>query len=116
VRQSSGDQFWILPSVPGHETSVQQRQHTIDDRTDRWLQIMGPAGEDGLDLAQDARALVTRLTRTTELKWSFDPGRGGYLYVIDGEVTMNGTSMSEGTRPRSKGRRIWSCRLRRRPS
>lgn len=38
-------QFWILPSEPGLETSVQQRQYTVEDRTDRWLQVMGPAGE-----------------------------------------------------------------------
>src|SRR4029453_7968129 len=29
-------QFWILPSVPGLETRVQQRQSTLEDRTDRW--------------------------------------------------------------------------------
>ena len=55
-------QFWILPSVPGAQTRVQQRQYRLEDRIDRWLQIMGPAGTDGLDLAQDARALVSHLT------------------------------------------------------
>jgi quercetin 2,3-dioxygenase len=53
-------QFWILPSVRGLETRVQQRQYRLEDRTDRWLQIMGPTGTDGLDLAQDALALVAR--------------------------------------------------------
>ena len=56
-------QFWILPSVRGLETRVQQRQYRLEDRTDRWLQIMGPAGTDGVDLSQDARALVSHLTR-----------------------------------------------------
>ena len=41
-------QFWILPSQQGLETSVQQRQYRLEDRTDRWLQIMGPAGATGL--------------------------------------------------------------------
>ena len=45
-------QFWILPSQEGLENSVQQRQYTEADRRGRMLQIMGPAGEDGLDLAQ----------------------------------------------------------------
>ena len=58
-------QFWILPSVRGLETRVQQRQYRLEDRTDRWLQIMGPAGTDGLDLAQDARALVAHPTPST---------------------------------------------------
>ena len=89
-------QFWILPSTRGLRTSVQQRQHTLDERTDRWLQIMGPPGEDGLDLAQDARALVSHLTDAGRLEYAFGPGRGGYLYVIDGRLAINGDSMRTG--------------------
>ena len=89
-------QFWILPSVRGLETSVQQRQYTIADRTDRWLQIMGPAGTDGLDLAQDARALVAHLTDQGRLEHTFEPGRGGYLYVIDGRVKLDDEPLGTG--------------------
>lgn len=89
-------QFWILPSSRGLRTSVQQRQHTLDERTDRWLQIMGPPGEDGLDLAQDARALVSHLTDAGRLQYAFGPGRGGYLYVIDGRLAINGDTMRTG--------------------
>jgi quercetin 2,3-dioxygenase len=89
-------QFWILPSDPGLETSVQQRQYTAGDRTNRWLQIMSPSGEEGLDLAQDARALVARLTDRGQLEYVFERGRGGYLYVIDGSVTADHTDMEPG--------------------
>ena len=66
-------QFWILPSARGLETRVQQRQYTLEERTDRWLQIMGPAGSDGLDLSQDARALVAHLTESGSSSTSSDP-------------------------------------------
>ncbi len=89
-------QFWILPSVRGLETRVQQRQYRLEDRTDRWLQIMGPAGTDGLDLAQDARALVSHLTERGKLEHTFGPGRGGYLYVIDGRLSLDGDSLRTG--------------------
>jgi redox-sensitive bicupin YhaK (pirin superfamily) len=89
-------QFWILPSQRGLQTSVQQRQFTLDDRRDRWLQIMGPAGTDGLDLSQDAYALVSHLTDAGRLSHEFTPGRGGYLYVIDGRVTINGDQLRTG--------------------
>jgi redox-sensitive bicupin YhaK (pirin superfamily) len=89
-------QFWILPSVPGLETRVQQRQFTVEDRRDRWLQIMGPAGTDGLDLSQDARALVTHLTDAGALSHAFGPGRGGYLYVIDGRLALDGDALATG--------------------
>ena len=88
-------QFWILPSVEGLETSVQQQQFDVADRTDRWLQIMGPAGEYGLDLAQDARVLVSRMT-AADLAYSFGAGRGGYLYVIDGAVSAGDDDMASG--------------------
>jgi redox-sensitive bicupin YhaK (pirin superfamily) len=89
-------QFWILPSTRGLRTSVQQRQYTLEERTDRWLQIMGPAGEDGLDLAQDARALVAHLTDAGRLSHTFRPGRGGYVYLIDGRVTIGDDTMRTG--------------------
>jgi redox-sensitive bicupin YhaK (pirin superfamily) len=89
-------QFWILPSSRGLETSVQQHQYTLEDRTDRWLQIMGPPGEDGLDLAQDARALVAHLTDAGRLEHTFEPGRGGYLYLIDGRLSLNGDELRTG--------------------
>ena len=101
-KNGSGDepmrfiQFWILPGVRGLETRVQQRQYTIEDRTDRWLQIMGPAGTDGLDLAQDARALVAHLTERGRLRHAFGPARGGYLYVIDGRVEIDADQLRTG--------------------
>jgi redox-sensitive bicupin YhaK (pirin superfamily) len=57
---------------------------------------MGPAGEEGLDLAQDARARVAHLTDAGRLEHEFGPGRGGYLYVIDGRLDLNGDMLKTG--------------------
>jgi redox-sensitive bicupin YhaK (pirin superfamily) len=89
-------QFWVLPSERGLRTRVQQHQFTVEERTDRWLQIMGPAGSGGLDLAQDARALVSHLTADGALGHAVGSGRGGYLYVIDGRVSIDGESLDTG--------------------
>ena len=96
-------QFWILPSVRGLQTRVQQHQHALEDRTDRWLQIMGPPGTDGLDLAQDARALVSHLSDGGRLEHEFGPGRGGYLYVIDGRVAIDGDEIRTGDAAKISG-------------
>ncbi len=57
---------------------------------------MGPAGTDGLDLSQDTRALVAHLTDAGRLEHTFEPGRGGYLYVIDGRLSLDGESLGTG--------------------
>lgn len=88
-------QFWLLPSREGLENSVQQRQWTEEDRTDRWLRIMtgSPGAGDGgaLELAQDATVDVSRMTADTQLSHTFAPRRGGYLYVLDGTIELDGT-------------------------
>lgn len=89
-------QFWFLPSEEGLESSVQQRQFTADDRTDTLLQVMGPAGEHGLDLAQDARTLVSRLTAGASVHRNYPNERGGYLYVMDGAVEVSGDKLATG--------------------
>jgi redox-sensitive bicupin YhaK (pirin superfamily) len=89
-------QFWILPSQEGLADAVQQHQFTVEDRTNRWLQIMGPEGEPGLDLHQDARALVARLEQGAGVDHAIDDGRGGYLYVIDGAATLNDETVKTG--------------------
>jgi redox-sensitive bicupin YhaK (pirin superfamily) len=89
-------QFWILPSVRGLETRVQQRQYRLEDRVDRWLEIMGPTGTDGLELAQDAHALVSHLSDAGRLEHTVAPGRAGYLYVIDGRLSVDGNPVRTG--------------------
>jgi quercetin 2,3-dioxygenase len=89
-------QFWILPSQESPESSVQQRQYTVEDRGGRLLQIMGPAGEDGLDLAQDARVLVARLDGGDRARHALGDGRGGYLYLLDGELAVAGERLGGG--------------------
>lgn len=96
-------QFWILPGVEGLETSVQQAEHEIDDRTDRWLQIMGPENEEGLDLAQDARALVSHLSSDVALDYKWPEDRGGYLYVIDGAVGLGQSGLAAGEAAKIRG-------------
>ena len=89
-------QFWILPSQEDLENSVQQRQYTAAERSGRWLQIMGPAGEDGLELAQDARVLVARLGEGERVEHSLGAGRGGYLYVIGGVARLDQERLGTG--------------------
>jgi len=59
-------------------------------------QFLVLTGTDGLDLSQDARALVAHLTEAGRLMHTFEPGRGGYVYVIDGRVDLDGEQLGTG--------------------
>src|SRR6266568_1500826 len=70
----------------------------------RWLQIMGPAGEDGLDLSQDARVLVSRLAAGQRLSHDFGEGRGGYAYLIAGTAMLGDEKLDAGDAAKARGR------------
>src|SRR5262249_26741595 len=89
-------QFWILPSQEGLENSVQQRQYTQPERAGRLLQRRGPAGEAGLDLAQDARVVVAHLRNGDSVHYGLGADRGGYLYVLDGGVRLGNETLGGG--------------------
>ncbi len=69
---------------------------TIEDRTNRWLTLMSPQGEPGLDLHQDARALVAHLEQGGQADHDVAEGRGGYLYVIEGAATLGDDVIKSG--------------------
>ena len=89
-------QFWFLTSVEGLRSSVQQRQYSREDRANTLLQIMGPEGEDGLDLAQDARVWVSSLSSGASVERRFPEGRGGYLYLMDGSTNVGSDKLAMG--------------------
>jgi len=91
-------QMWILPDTPGLKPDVQQRQHTLEDRKNRLLQILRPEGtaEDGLDVHQDARMYVACLDEGVSVAHAFRDGHVGYLYVIQGRLDANGNAMQSG--------------------
>ena len=96
-------QFWLLPSHEDLTSRVQQRQYTEADRLNRLLQIMGPAGEDGLDLAQEARVLVSRLLSGNGVVHTVADERGAYLYVIDGAVALGDDKLDTGDAAKVQG-------------
>ena len=89
-------QLWILPDTPSLPPGNQQRQFTEADRTDRLLQVVGPAGNGALRVHQNAAVSVARLNAGTSVTHAFDRGRGGYAYLIEGEATFDDEKMAGG--------------------
>jgi redox-sensitive bicupin YhaK (pirin superfamily) len=89
-------QMWIMPNEQGLTPGVEQKVFTTEDRTDTLLKVISGDGGDAVLVHQDAHVFVSRLTTGTALKHDLPPGRGVYLYVIEGDVTVNGERMETG--------------------
>lgn len=89
-------QMWILPREAGLAPGVEQRVFSEADRTDRLLEVISGEGGDAVLVHQDARVLVGRLSAGVEVAHPIAPGRGVYLYVIEGSLRANGEAMATG--------------------
>ena len=90
-------QIWIMPSEQGLVPEVEQRVFTTQDRTDTLLKVISGDGGDAVLVHQDAHVFVSRLNAGSSVSHGLAAGRGGYLYVIDGDVTVNGERMETGS-------------------
>ncbi len=90
-------QMWIMPREKGLPPSVEQKVYSQEDRTNRLLRVIGPDGADGsVEVHQDASVYVSRLEPGTSLVHEFASGSGAYFFLIEGEVSVNGTRLVTG--------------------
>jgi quercetin 2,3-dioxygenase len=89
-------QFWILPDTADLEPSVEQRQLTVADRTNRLLRVIGPEGGEVVKVHQDAAVAIGRLEPGVSATWALGLGRGAYVYLVDGRATLNGAALATG--------------------
>ena len=89
-------QMWIMPNEQGLTPGVEQKVFTTEDRTDRLLKAISGDGGEAVLVHQDAHVFVSRLTTGNAVKHDLPPSRGVYLYVIEGDITVNGERMETG--------------------
>jgi redox-sensitive bicupin YhaK (pirin superfamily) len=89
-------QIWILPSERGLEPGVEQKVFTTEDRTDRLLKAISGDDGDAVLVHQDAHVFISRLNPGVSVTHELGAGRGAYLYVIEGDVTVDGERMETG--------------------
>ena len=89
-------QIWILPAERGLAPGVEQKVFTQADRTNRLLRAISGDGGDAVLVHQDAHVFVSHLDPGVAVAHPLGDGRGVYLYVIEGDVTLNGERMTTG--------------------
>ena len=86
-------QIWVMPNVQGVEPRYDQITLDIEDRKNKFQQILSPNSEDaGVWIHQNAWFNMTALDEGNTLEYQLhDPKNNGlYAFVIEGEVTING--------------------------
>ena len=89
-------QIWIMPSELGLAPGVEQKVFTQADRTNLLLRAISGDGGDAVLVHQDAHVFVSHLDPAVTVSHPLVDGRGVYLYVIEGDVTVNGERMATG--------------------
>ncbi|MBO0862476.1 MAG: pirin family protein [Chloracidobacterium sp.] len=94
-------QMWVLPERAGLRPSYEQKQFTDEQRTGALLPIAsGQDAPGAVKVHQDVTFYVSRLRAGDRVAHDLKLGRRAFLYVIGGEVTLNGEKLSAGDQAR----------------
>lgn len=90
-------QIWVLPEKEDVQPSYEQKQFSADDRTGKLLRIASPDAANGtVFVGQDVTMYVSRLEAGDDVTHELSQDRKAYVFVIDGDVKLNGESLSRG--------------------
>jgi hypothetical protein len=90
-------QIWIQPATMGTHSSYEQLGFQADEKKGRLKLLAGPQGGEGAaKINQDARVFAGELSKGDSLAYELGAQRHGWVQVIRGTVTVNGTSLGAG--------------------
>lgn len=97
-------QLWIFPRSKGRTPRWEQRVFDDAQRQGKLLPVVSGGDIPGtLTIDQDAAIYLSRLSAGQKVTHESRPGRKGYLFVIDGTVTLGGTALAAGDQARLDG-------------
>ena len=90
-------QIWILPDAQSLAPGYEQKNFSVEDKTNRLRLVASRDGADGsVTIHQDMRIYASVLTPGTSLTHSLADGRQAWIQVASGDVTVAGESLSSG--------------------
>jgi len=97
-------QLWLMPRHKGIEPRWGQHPFTAAERHNRLLPVVSGGDVPGtLPVDQDVTIFVSTLDAGREVTHTSAPGRHAYLFVIAGEVELNGRKLGNGDQARIAG-------------
>jgi redox-sensitive bicupin YhaK (pirin superfamily) len=90
-------QIWIVPERKELTPSYEQKAFTDAEKRGRLRLVGSRGGRDGsVTIHQDVDLYATVLAKGDAVEHAIAPGRGGWVQVARGSVSLNGETLSEG--------------------
>jgi redox-sensitive bicupin YhaK (pirin superfamily) len=90
-------QIWIFPSERDLQPEYEQKKFADDEKRNRLRLIVSPDGRDGsVRIHQDANIYATLLDNGQSVSHSLANGRGAWLQVAAGAVSLNNNTLAQG--------------------
>lgn len=103
-------QLWIMPAVKHLQPSWEQKSFSLVERSGKLLPIAVPAGSNGsssgdsvkgaVEIHQDAKIFTSLLAPGQSTTHEIADGRRAYIFVIGGELELNGETLRPGDQAR----------------
>src|SRR5574341_1675797 len=89
-------QMWVFPNKKNLKPSWEQQKFTKEEALNKFLPVIVPensGNEKTLHIHQDASFYIATLTSGMEINYELNENRKAYVFVINGEVTLNHNNM-----------------------
>ena len=89
-------QMWVFANKKGLQPSWEQKKFSKEERVNKLLPVVTSEKatvENALRIHQDASFYLSSLTVGGKVEHKLNSGRKAYLFVIDGEIKLNGNIM-----------------------
>ena len=98
-------QLWLLPAASQLSPSWEQKRYPLEERTGKLLPVAVPAGSErrpahAVEVHQDATMYTSLLGPGQSAAHTLAPGRRAYIFVVAGELQINGDTLRAGDQAR----------------
>ncbi len=90
-------QIWIQPKSRGGEPGYGQKSFADELARKNLVLVVSEDGRDGsISIKQDADLYISRMKTDEELSFSLRSGRGAWVQIVSGGVSLNGRDLKTG--------------------
>ena len=89
-------QIWIMPNRKGVKPNYAEKSYANAENGKLHLIASGTGRDGAVNINQDADVFVAKLAAGDRLQHALKPGRAAWVQVAEGELTLNGQTLSAG--------------------